>query len=88
MSTKRLIRRSEVSHKTGLCATTIFNLEKQGRFPQHVLITPRCAVWDEEAVDNWITERLAEPAAVGGHQTKDERKRYMAVARKSTNGYN
>jgi predicted DNA-binding transcriptional regulator AlpA len=31
--TKRFIRRPELVAKVGLCATTIFNLERAGKFP-------------------------------------------------------
>lgn len=50
---KRAIRRPEILAKTGLSATTIYNLEKRGEFPQHFMLTPRCAVWFEAEVDAW-----------------------------------
>ena len=59
METKRTIRRAAVIAKTGLSATTVFNLEREGKFPQHFLLTPRCAVWDEAEVDAWIESRRA-----------------------------
>lgn len=59
---KRTIRRPEVLAKTGLSATTIYNLEKRGEFPQHFMLTPRCAVWFEAEVDAWLDERMAAPA--------------------------
>ncbi len=55
--TKRFIRRPEAQAKTGLGATTIYNMEKAGRFPKHFNITPRCAVWDEAEVDAWMDAR-------------------------------
>lgn len=60
---KRFIRRPELIKKVGLCATSIFKLEKAGQFPMHILLTPRCAVWDEALIDAWMAERLANPAA-------------------------
>lgn len=59
---KRTIRRPEVLAKTGLSATTIYNLEKRGEFPQHFMLTPRCAAWFEAEVDAWLDERMAAPA--------------------------
>lgn len=56
----RMLRRRELEKKTGLSATSIYMLEKQGRFPQHTMLTPRCAVWVESEVDSWLAERIAE----------------------------
>jgi prophage regulatory protein len=62
-ATKRFLRRPELLRKTGLSATTVYNLERQGKFPQHFMLTPRCAVWDEQAVEKWMSERAKVPAA-------------------------
>ena len=61
-ATKRFIRRPELVAKVGLCATTIFNLERAGKFPRHILLTPRVAVWDESAVDAWMREQMTKVA--------------------------
>lgn len=61
MQIQRFIRRAEVLAKTGLSATTIYNLEKRGDFPHHFMLTPRCAAWDEVAVDTWLDDRKANP---------------------------
>jgi prophage regulatory protein len=48
-------------------ARTIFNLERAGKFPKHILLTPRVAVWDETEVDAWMSEQTAkavQPARV------------------------
>ena len=58
----RPLRRPQVLSRTGLSATSIYNLEREGKFPQHWLITPRCAVWAEHEVDAWIESRRASPA--------------------------
>lgn len=54
---KRTIRRREVLSKTGLSASTIYNLENAGDFPMHFMLTPRCAVWDEHAIELWLESR-------------------------------
>jgi predicted DNA-binding transcriptional regulator AlpA len=33
-------------------------MEKEGRFPKHALIGPRCAVWSADEVDAWIAQQL------------------------------
>lgn len=62
MIQQRVLRRSQVVAKIGLSATTIYMLEKAGRFPRHFMLTPRCAVWDEAEVDRWLQLRRAQPA--------------------------
>lgn len=62
MQTTRMLRRRDVERMVGLSATTIYYLEKRGDFPQHFMLTPRCAVWDESEVDSWLQERKAKPA--------------------------
>jgi hypothetical protein len=46
-----------------------FNLERAGKFPRHILLTPRVAIWDETEVDAWMREQMAkavQPARVPG----------------------
>ena len=57
VSPKRFIRRPELTKKVGLCASSIFAMERAGNFPKHILLTPRCAVWDEAQVETWMRER-------------------------------
>lgn len=53
----RFIRRGEVLAKTGLSATTIYYMEQRGEFPRHVMLTARCAAWDEQDIDDWLEAR-------------------------------
>ena len=61
MQSMRMIRRPEVSKKTGLSVSTLTALERAGDFPAHFLLTARCAVWDEAEVDAWLAARKAKP---------------------------
>ena len=54
---RRTIRRAAVLSKTGLCRTSLYQLEKKGEFPAHFLLTPRCAVWFEDEIDSWLEAR-------------------------------
>ena len=54
---KRTIRRPELLAKTGLSKTSIYNLEREGNFPRHFMLTPRCAVWIESEIDAWLDQR-------------------------------
>ncbi len=54
---RRTLRRADLLHKTGLSRTNQYLLERAGDFPKHFLLTPRCAVWFEDEVDNWLQQR-------------------------------
>ena len=58
-SPNRFLRRKAVLAKVGFSSTHLFNLEKAGRFPQHIMLTPRCAVWSEAEIDAWMQDWLA-----------------------------
>ena len=55
---RRLIRRKEVQEKTGLGASSIYAMMKQGKFPKAVNISERRVAWIESDVDSWIAERI------------------------------
>ncbi|MBP6644752.1 MAG: AlpA family transcriptional regulator [Burkholderiaceae bacterium] len=59
----RNLRRPEVLTKTGLSKTSLYNLERAGSFPQHIMLTPRLAVWSEADVDAWIASSRATPVS-------------------------
>jgi len=68
---RRTIRRHTMLAKTGLSRTTAYNLEKKGDFPQHFMLTPRCAVWFESEIDEWLEGRrqTALPSVAGPDHT-------------------
>lgn len=55
----RLIRRKEVQAKTGLGASSIYAMMKQGKFPKAITLSERRVAWIESDVDQWIAERIA-----------------------------
>lgn len=57
MQTHQFLRRGQVLAKLGISRTSLYNLEKAGRFPAHFMLTPRCAVWRAEEVDTWMQQR-------------------------------
>ena len=56
---QRLIRRKEVQTKTGLGASSIYAMMKNGEFPQCLNLSERRVAWIESDVDQWINERIA-----------------------------
>lgn len=55
-----LLRRPEVSRRTGLARTTLYNRLKVGTFPKPVYLTPTTPAWVEEEVAGWIARLVTE----------------------------
>ncbi len=55
-----IIRLNEVTKKTGLCSTSIYNLISEHKFPKQLKLTKRASGWLETEVDQWIADRVAE----------------------------
>lgn len=54
---KRTIRRDELLKMVPLSDSTIYHMEKDGRFPKRFALTPRCVVWDYDDIVAWLDER-------------------------------
>ena len=50
----KLIRIKELEEITGLSRTTIWRLEKNGKFPKKVKISSRLIGWRSSDIENWI----------------------------------
>ena len=48
---KIFLRKPEVQKRTGLSDTTIWRLEKAGKFPTRVQLTEHIVGWDEGEID-------------------------------------
>lgn len=60
-STERhVMRRDEVERKTGFKRAHIYNLMKEGKFPQARRIGLRAVGWDSLEIEQWVSERLAQ----------------------------
>jgi prophage regulatory protein len=57
---RHVMRRDEVERKTGFKRAHIYNLMKEGKFPQAKRIGLRAVGWDSLEIEQWITERLAQ----------------------------
>ncbi len=55
----RMLRLSQVLERTGLGKTTIYELQKLGRFPHSVSLTSSCVRWIESEIDDWLTRQAA-----------------------------
>jgi len=53
----RILRLKQVPNLTGLCRSSIYQLQAQKRFPQSVKISARAVGWVESAVQRWVEEK-------------------------------
>lgn len=57
---RHIMRRDEVERKTGFKRAHIYNLMKEGKFPQAKRIGLRAVGWDSTEIEQWVTDRLAQ----------------------------
>lgn len=57
---RHIMRREEVERKTGFKRAHIYNLMKEGKFPQAKRIGLRAVGWDSVEIERWIIERLGQ----------------------------
>jgi prophage regulatory protein len=57
--TDRFMRDAEVAKVTGLCRTTRWELERDGKFPRRRLITSGSVGWLESEIDEFVRTRPA-----------------------------
>jgi len=54
-----LMKRKDVVEFTGLCYTTVYNLEKKGKFPRRRELSPGRVAWIREEVVAWANKAVA-----------------------------
>ena len=57
---RHIMRREEVERKTGFKRAHIYNLMKDGKFPQAKRIGLRAVGWDSLEIERWVSERLGQ----------------------------
>lgn len=50
----KLLRFAEVSKRTGLSRSAIWNYEKAGNFPTRIVLSSRAVAWYEHEIDAWL----------------------------------
>jgi prophage regulatory protein len=55
-----------VLERIGLRTTELYDLIKEGKFPQPVRLGKRAVAWVESEVDGWIQERIQARSIVKG----------------------
>lgn len=59
---RHIMRRDEVERQTGFKRAHIYNLMKEGKFPQAKRIGLRAVGWDSLEIEQWVAERLGQQA--------------------------
>jgi prophage regulatory protein len=54
----QVLRLPHVRRITGLCRSSIYQMEAEGRFPRRVKIGARSVGWIESEVQNWLRQRI------------------------------
>ena len=72
---KRTIRRDELLKMVPLSDTTIYLMEKDGKFPRRFALTQRCVVWDYDDIVAWLDERKKANEQADKRHAPDVRKR-------------
>ncbi|MCF5702259.1 AlpA family transcriptional regulator [Pseudomonas syringae] len=62
LNERHIMRRDEVERKTGFKRAHIYNLMKEGKFPQAKRIGLRAVGWDSLEIEQWVVERLGQQA--------------------------
>jgi prophage regulatory protein len=52
----RLLRLPEVMDRVGLKRSAIYQRMREGRFPKSRSLGPKCAVWVEAEIEEWIAK--------------------------------
>jgi prophage regulatory protein len=52
----RLLRLPEVIGRVGLKRSAIYQRMSEGRFPKSRSLGPKCAVWIEAEIDDWVRQ--------------------------------
>ena len=56
---KTILRRKEVCLATGLSYSTIFRLERDGKFPSRRRLSEKSVGWSRREVEEWAEKRVA-----------------------------
>ena len=58
MQSIKILRLKDVTAKTGLSRSTIYELLSVGKFPKPIKLSQRCIGFLESDIDNWLSEKI------------------------------
>ncbi len=53
----QILRLNEVADMTGLSRVTIWRMERAGKFPERISLSPRRVGWRRDEVHEWLESR-------------------------------
>lgn len=53
----KILKFPEVNSMLGFCRSTLYRMEKAGRFPKRIRLGARSVGWNEEEVMAWVSSR-------------------------------
>ena len=59
MTLDRYVRMKELAMMLGISKQTIYRLIAHNKFPKHLRLTERTAVWRLSTIEQWISDREA-----------------------------
>jgi prophage regulatory protein len=58
-----ILRKKQVLRLVGLSASTVYTLQKAGKFPSPIKLGERAAGWLNSDIEQWVKEKAAQRAA-------------------------
>lgn len=55
----QVLRLRQVCTRTGLCKSSVYQLEAENRFPKRVHLSDRCVGWLESEIQEWLSQRVS-----------------------------
>jgi prophage regulatory protein len=74
-----ILRRAEVSRRTGLSRSSLYIHMQRGEFPRPIQLSRRSVGWLEADIDNWITTRVRVDLIKRTIQEKDNNLRQLSA---------
>ncbi len=59
-NSRQLLSTKKVCSLVGVSRMTLWNWERQGRFPQRVQVGPNKVAWLKHEIDSWIDKKAVE----------------------------
>jgi len=59
MEELRILKRPEVTIKTGLQQSTIYKLMASGDFPKQIKLTSKSVGWSSKDIDSWVESKVS-----------------------------
>lgn len=63
----QVLRLPQVCQITGLCRSTVYQLEAEQKFPHRIKLSTRAVGWVEEEVRMWLIKRIENSRSTTDH---------------------